>query len=432
MINDALYRKMPVARFLREAHGRSVQLSKGSKTNDAADATDFYSDLRSLIGRPIGARAKAGGHPDFDHLSADDYEQAPITSVIIDLKGSTFLPLRMEKISASKLKQALLESATQVFQAFDGVVHRFQGDGLLIFFGRTSQDPSVGALDALNATSMMMTLVESYLNPELESRGWESIGLRAGIDHEPESIWTLYGSGGCHEITADGVHVSLAAKLQHRAGKGRIMVGDNIRDLLDFPSEFLKVKSVSRGGKMVEKPLIVDRPDLRYRMWIFDWRNYVKQFPWVREIGGRLEVTKERNLIVEPLRAEIINAVGTRIRDYRSSLSVLPKGLKLRFMLNPNAFSRIKTIKWWVQNFGKEATDADQLKWTLPEEDGRHWVQRDTSYHGRHILGCHVECWNGDSHRFELFVVVGPHYAPGISSSRSPHSAGHHPSLAGA
>ena len=174
--------------------------------------------LRQLINRSGNCFSQTiGPHPEFEHLGALEDTTSPVTSVFVDIKSSTSLGFKYPSRKVKNVKQSLLETAVIVAQAFDGHVHRLQGDGIVIFFRNNKVADTVVAKDAINASVTLLALIESVINPKLSNLGVDPIKIRIGIDHDPEALWSHYGIHGCSEITASGRYVDLAAKLQGKA-----------------------------------------------------------------------------------------------------------------------------------------------------------------------------------------------------------------------
>ncbi len=202
--------------------------------------------LRPLYGKGEPHPPSIGDHPDFEHLRGTDLEEfRPITTLFMDMEGSTRLNVLFKPSEVAAIKNAFIRMAIEAVKAFDGHVHRIMGDPVMAYFGGTSVRHGVAAIDALNCTALLQLLVRNSVIPFLQRHGFdEGFGIRVGLDHGPESkvLWRSYGYPGMEEITATSFHVDVASKLRHAAGRHQVMVGDSLREFLDFPDELLTVR----------------------------------------------------------------------------------------------------------------------------------------------------------------------------------------------
>src|SRR5262249_5173115 len=110
------------------------------------------------------------------------------------------------------------------------------------------------------------------------------------------------------EVTATSFFVDVASKLQHAAGRNRIMIGESLRGFIDVPDEFLSVKKMTQQGREVDDPYVspnhtgADGKPINYRQHVFDGDGYLGLGPIIQPspklIGdgagdGVLEVTAE-------------------------------------------------------------------------------------------------------------------------------------------
>lgn len=173
-------------------------------------------DLRALVGKIHKYEENIGTHPDFSHLKHGDSEHHYIVSVFADIKGSTRLATKLPLNDVRELKNGSLTAMIDIFQAFDGHIHRLHGDGLLAFFGRRDMRRSQAVIDALNAVSFLQHFFQNNLRPYFEENGYPPIQIRVGIDfgNDDKVLWARYGVRNCDEVTSTSLHTDLAAKLQ--------------------------------------------------------------------------------------------------------------------------------------------------------------------------------------------------------------------------
>ena len=291
-----------------------------------------------------------------------------------------------------------------VIQAFDGHVVRTHGDGIFAIFGRKSTSVENSLLDALNASSTALFLLETHLTDKFKSLGLNPLKIRIGIDHDKDAFWKHNGLDGCNELSPNGLYVSLAAKLQNRASANSIMIGDNIKNILQLPDEFVSVKKFIENNE--EKSDLYVRAN--YRMWLFDWNSHMDNFSWVSRENGKL-IPAAPGYNGFALNSLIVSSFGQTQRTFPSSMEVINKGSTLRFSLGP--LPKNCSVHWFVENRGEEAENADCLNYEVPESRNKTWIERETAYWGHHYLICKVTFPSGKTIEKRVGVFIGPNWA---------------------
>jgi len=340
--------------------------------------------LRALVGKTGGYPETVGGHPDFDYLGHDQTEHHYIVSVFADIKGSTKLATKLPLEDVRQIKNGSLTTMLDIVHAFDGHVHRLQGDGVLAFFGRKGMRPSQAIIDALNAVSFLQYFFQNVLRPMFEEQGYPPIRIRVGVDFGPDDkvLWSRYGIRYCDEVTTTSMHTDLASKLQGRSKSNGVMIGDNVRSHLDLPNEFYCCKMVTRDGQNAPDRYVLQFQDTTYNMWEFDWEKYLRRFlinPDRLDTG----VCKAG----ERFRFECYYKVGESWQYYHPNSVPLPKGVDLEFRLSDIIF-RYDTITWRVNNRGEEATNANQLDFEMKKSADKKGCLQSTAYKGHHYMIC--------------------------------------------
>jgi adenylate cyclase len=371
---------------------KSYALLKGTNFTErviASTAIEPYRPPKELFRQLVGKKKiypeNIGNHPDFAHLDEHNSEYHYIVSVFADLKGSTVLATKLPLEDVRFIKNGLLVTAIDIFQVFDGHVHRLQGDAIFALFGRRGISKADAIIDALNATTFLQYYIKNSLSPKFEELGFPPLKLRIGIDFgdDDKVLWTKYGIKNCSEITTTSVHTDLASKLQGRAPANSIMIGDNIVQYLDFPDEFHSVKTFQRDGQPIEDKYVISNEYLNYLMWKFDWEKYIPRFSFM-ETPNQYPYKSTRDFSVScfyKTRSE-----DDYLTEYKGNCFALPKGLDLKFVADIKYHVKFDNILWEVQNRGVEATQAGQLRFPMTcYEKKRHCLQS-TAYKGHHYM----------------------------------------------
>ncbi len=369
---------------------------------------DLYSDdsflekaknrFRVLVGKEgkYRDRETIGTHPDFRHLEGTDrVENHYAVSMFVDIKNSTAIYLKTKDLVWTKtFKNTVLRLVTIFMQVFDGHVHRLQGDAVFGYFTWRDKSKEDAIIDALNAASFLLYYINNGLNPEIERLGYDPLKIRVGIDFgdDEEVIWSEYGLPPATEVTTTSLHTDLAAKLQNRASSNTIMIGDNIRVLLDLPEEFIGVKTYQKNNETKEDRYIIDKPEKRYRMWIFKHQKYLKYFPYL-----------ESDIFSMHCKADN--------EEYFPNISALPKGKSLTFEVShpltvPYRGTNNIRFEWEKINRGKEAEEIGQSGKLPAAETRGNIAHEETAYKGHHIMICKVKQNNRvvETLKFGIFI----------------------------
>jgi adenylate cyclase len=346
--------------------GNRAEIIKESRSHDASieKPGDLQSFVRSVYSKPAPTRAQSiGDHPDFLHLKANfGEEHCAITTLFMDLENSSRLGLLYPLHDVYRIKNAFILVAIEIVQAFDGHVHRIMGDAVMAYFGGRTGKPEDAIASALNAASLIRYFVESVVLPRFNQEGYgDAFGIRIGLDHgkEPDVLWSCYGYGSTTEVTATSFYVDVASKLQHAAGRNQIMIGQSLRDFMDFPEDLLSVKHVQKDGVELPEPYLLPNLTRRngeainYRKFLLRWNEFLRYSP----IGQIDNALGGSNLLVTCNTAAVYR--GTFVGEYVPAASVVMKGQWLAFHVSNLIVPPLPyQVKYKVQNHGVEATLA--------------------------------------------------------------------------
>ena len=199
----------------------SGSILEASHSQELAMIDSAQRSLRPLFGKGAPVRPSIGDHPDFMHLKGtDDVCYCPITTMFMDIEGSTRLSLLYDLETVRAIKNAFIQSAIQIVQSFDGHVHRIMGDAVMAFFGGTTSTNESSTINGINAAAVLQHFAEKVVRPRLDEIGCDhDFGIRIGLDfgQKENVLWSTYGYPGVEEVTATSFYVDVAAKLQHAA-----------------------------------------------------------------------------------------------------------------------------------------------------------------------------------------------------------------------
>jgi len=353
---------------------------------DKVIAKADYTELQGLFGihKFSFSDPFIGPHPDFKHLEHDQYMNHYAVSMFLDIKGSTELSKRYDLLQIRQIKDTILTLAIQVCSFFGGHIQRLQGDGIFIYFVRTSLYDSDAVINALNAASLMTFFMKYQLPVHFKDEEIQPPKVRIGIDYgdSEKTIWSYYGLSFCRELTTTSLHTDLAAKLQSKADPNGIRIGNNIVEMLDLQPNLVK--------KIIGEEFIFNDS---YRQWNFDWESFLLSFDFIRR-------DSERNLTFETpkyrLHCEIADRENGLFVNYPQNLFSIPKEYKIKFTLKENDQPyNLRTllnehIEWQIVNTGKEAAKAQKLKESMQDYKDMVTCMVDAKYLGHHDMQCKI------------------------------------------
>ena len=385
--------------FLKDSIGSYSIESMG----DILPNIDLYADdnfleeakskFRMLVGKKGKYKDKEtiGTHPDFKHLEETNLiEEHYAVSMFVDIKNSTAIYLKTKDLVWTKtFKNTVLRIVTIFMQVFDGHIHRLQGDAVFGYFTWKDKDEEDAIIDSLNAASFLLHYIENGLNVQLEKLGYDPLKLRIGIDfgYKEDVIWSEYGLKPATEVTTTSLHTDLAAKLQNKASSNTIMIGDNVKDVLDLPEEFIGVKTYQRNYETKEDRYIIDKPEKKYRMWIFKHQNYLKYFPYLWSDNFKMQCKADEE-------------------NYYPNISALEKERRLVFHVSHPMTPKNIRFSWRKENRGKEAEEAKQHGRLKASETKDNTAFEATAFRGHHIMECKIKENNRviETLKFGIFI----------------------------
>ncbi|OKL38236.1 nucleotide-binding domain-containing protein [Domibacillus mangrovi] len=389
ILDDMFTQKMP-KEVLQESH---YEVFEKAAANIKLEAVRPGKErLRNLFGKEGQCfSSKIGPHPDMEDLGEEESRNQYICSLFLDISGSTRLGLKFPLSTVRLYKNAILRTAIEIFQVFDGHIHRLQGDAVFAYFGHKEMKKSEAIINALNAASVMQSYNKYTLSEFFKENDLEPLKIRIGIDigDDHHVLWSSYGLDYTKEITSTSIHTDLAAKLQNRAAKNNIMIGENVYSYLDLPDEFIKVKTFTKDGITEEDKYIlnVSNSSSYYQMRVFDWQQYLKSFAFL---------PKETSLkFTSPENFEIICEVSEDLKTivpYKSNSRPISKDASLTFKLvlkKHLAQLKPSQITWKVINRGKEALAAeDRVEYVMDKYQNKGICRQSTAYNGHHYMEC--------------------------------------------
>ena len=145
-----------------------------------------------------------------------------MTIMFCDIVGSTALAARLDPEDLRDLLTVYQEHATAIVKAAGGRVARYQGDGILAYFGY----PLAGEDDAERAVGAGLELAQG-----IDGSPTENLRVRVGIATGVVLVGELLGSNAADSPPVVGETANLAARLQELANPDAVVICDTTHGL---------------------------------------------------------------------------------------------------------------------------------------------------------------------------------------------------------
>lgn len=144
-------------------------------------------------------------------------ERRQLSVMFCDLVGSTELSSRLDPEDLGALIRAYQTRAAETIARFGGLIAKYMGDGILVYFGW----PKAGETDAEQAVRAALAVTAAVSVAPIQG---ETLRVRVGIATGLVVVGDRIGTGEAREQTAIGETPNRAARLQAEAGPGSIVI----------------------------------------------------------------------------------------------------------------------------------------------------------------------------------------------------------------
>jgi class 3 adenylate cyclase/tetratricopeptide (TPR) repeat protein len=150
-------------------------------------------------------------------------ERRQLTVVFVDLVASTALSAQLDPEEMRDVLRAYQNAVTGEIARIEGHVAKLMGDGVLAYFGwpRAHED------EAERAVRAGLAVIEAV--ERLSAPSGEPLACRVGIATGLVVVGDLVGEGAAREEAVVGETPNLAARLQHHAEPGTVVIADGTR-----------------------------------------------------------------------------------------------------------------------------------------------------------------------------------------------------------
>ena len=255
--------------------------------NTIANGATVESPKRQDLMETLQERSEAIGYA-LEHPESIEQPQSPenpladlvgsqvaLAALCIDLVGSTQLQASNPD-AYGRIVPLLLRELAEIVGDFDGVIVNFTGDGLIAAFD--GQGISIAACDAaVHAASVMVAVVYTALNTQLERHGLPAVDIRIGADASEASVRVVGSAASRTQPDVYGMALTMAAKIQAVGTPGEVWIGERLHGHLHVKNQVTSVP--------VEPPAswrFVNGGNWTYKLYAIPVRS------WVASARGRL------------------------------------------------------------------------------------------------------------------------------------------------
>jgi class 3 adenylate cyclase len=194
----------------------------------------YVASRRPVIAASLQGEARAGEPVDIAEAQLREFEKDELAFVIlsVDIEGSTRLQTNSNRRTFARTINTLLTELAELVGLFHGQVLKYTGDGLIAYFAEPTFIIKSDA--AVDCAYCARRLIYDAVNPELEQAGLPTIDVRLGLDGGEAAIEILGSARTKRHADIIGDVVSLACKIESRAGTGEIFLGETVKRNLHF------------------------------------------------------------------------------------------------------------------------------------------------------------------------------------------------------
>ncbi|WP_201617587.1 adenylate/guanylate cyclase domain-containing protein [Psychrobacter urativorans] len=310
----------------------------------------LQAQIRPHFGKKGVNNSPIGTHPDFIALESTRATQNHYAcTLFVDIKGSTRLSLLYDLDFVFKFKNTVIQACVEIIRSFDGHVHRLMGDAVMAFFGGSSTEKEDAIADAINCSITLRAILEESIKPWMEKQGLEAkdFGFRVGCDFgdNHEVIWGSFGYQNVGEVSAAGLPVDMASKLQGLARKNETMLGQGLLDYVNWPEKYSNIKTRVKNNSVENLPIVTpnltykDNSSLNYKMRQLSYLNCLEFSALPRDFRERISGSQiKANSHIE---YKCFSIVDEEKKEYISSSRFLDPDISLVFEVQAQTANRL-------------------------------------------------------------------------------------------
>ena len=275
---------------------------------------------------PLAVLPDADAVPSRDVALTADGEYKPVTVLCCALADAPTLAAHLGPEALYHVMQALFALAHEVMQRYDGTLTSVTGEGCTVLFGApVAQEDH--AQRAVLAALLLRQRLDTLPQPEALRHGY-SLAVRTGI-HTGQVVVGPLPQAPHHLYTAGGPTVSLATRLQQRAGPGMICISAATQQLIHAEVQAVAYGTIAVDGLPLPVPVYAVQGLVPRRAGVTG-RGTRHQSPFVGR-AGELALLHARLAQVRQGQGQVVGILGEAgmgksrlLEEFRRSLTGQP------------------------------------------------------------------------------------------------------------
>ncbi|MHB0874950.1 MAG: adenylate/guanylate cyclase domain-containing protein [Anaerolineae bacterium] len=178
--------------------------------------------------------------------SSQRAELRHVAVLFADLQGFTRMCERLDPEEVVEILDGIYDRLGLEVDRYGGAVDKVMGDGLMVLFGAPMAHTDNGLRAIMAGLAMQKAMNE--LQPWVRERLGQGLGLRIGID-AGAVVYGAVGPGSEAQQTVIGDAANVAARLQHVAAPGQVVMSDRARRLASRQIQSRKLGAVQLEGR---------------------------------------------------------------------------------------------------------------------------------------------------------------------------------------
>ncbi|MEZ9144908.1 adenylate/guanylate cyclase domain-containing protein [Vibrio sp. 10N.286.52.C3] len=347
--------------------------------------------IRPLFGKDGVNDTPIGTHPDFVSLEGTtETTYHYMCTLFVDIKGSTRLSLLYDLETVFLFKNAVISACVETVRSFDGYIHRIMGDAVLAFFGGKGKDKEDAIADAINCCVTLRAYLEESIKPFMTRNNLEAehFGFRIGCDFgdDTEILWGNFGIESVGEVSATGLPVDMASKLQGLSSKNQTMLGQGLLNFIDWPDKYSSIKKIEKDGQEEVLPLVVpnytqkDGTPLNYKMRQLAYKKCMEFIALPSALKESITKSYIKDSKAIEFRCFVVDEGN--YEEYISASRFLEKSKNLKFEVRASTTHALNfplTVKLIKTNHGSDTPDEER-DIEQPHSIQTLWEQRRSKY----------------------------------------------------
>ncbi len=189
--------------------------------------------------------------PESRKIELKEGERRVVTILFLDIQGFTAMSEKLDPEDVQLIIDQTFKILTNEIEKFHGFIDKYEGDRLMALFGSrhaTEQDCEMALRAALGMQEKFLTINQILKEKNIQ------VGMRIGVN-TGLVVTGRIGKGRDQDFTVMGDAVNLASRLESNAPINQIMIGEDVKKIVEGVFVFQNMGEIQVKGK--SKPIQV-------------------------------------------------------------------------------------------------------------------------------------------------------------------------------